>query len=164
MFYFFGLIFALYGILLYAIFRGEIFNQLRLSKVSKTYIRKNRKGMKNYWLYSQIHKEHPLGILYYLNIAFLFVLLAFSAITILFGYLDFLKIPIFVLAVILCVIEIPTGILSTGIDALAEYGRPFVLLAKDRETKKLYSSILMLLGWLLPVAFVIFWIKDTYGI
>jgi hypothetical protein len=161
LFYFYALLIALYSWLFYAIFRSGIYDLLRLSKRSKSYIRKNRKGIKNYWLYSQIHQEHPLGAVYYLNIVFLFLLLIFSIITILFGYVMFLRIPVVVLATLLCLIEIPSMIWFARIDALSEYGKTFVLLARRRENRGYYSSVFYISSCIIPVALVILCIKVT---
>ena len=51
----------------YLLSRSVIVIWLRLRGRSKTYIRKNKKGMNNYWWYEEIHKEHNLGVVYYLN-------------------------------------------------------------------------------------------------
>ena len=45
MFYFYGIVIVLYNLLLYAIFRNGIYDYLRLSKMSKSNIKKNRKGL-----------------------------------------------------------------------------------------------------------------------
>ena len=166
MFYFYALILVVYNLFMYAFFRSGIYDFLRLSKVSKTYIRKNRKGIKNSWLYSQINQEHSLGIIYYLNSVFLSLVLIFSVISIFFGYLEVFRIPIIVIAVLLCLVEIPTTVWSSKIDALVYYGRPFVLLAKcrDSDSKRYYSSVSYIFSWILPVLFVIFLIKEIFGI
>ena len=156
MFYLFAAFFIISELFLYAFFRGSIYDYLRLSRVSKTYISKNRKGIKNYWLYSQIHKEHPLGILYYLNIAYIFSIIAFLLITVFLGRLRVFRIVVAVLSVVMCLIEIPCGIFAVIPDCKAEYGKPFVLFAPRKETNKIYSSVVYTAFAFVPAFFVYF--------
>lgn len=164
MFYFYALVLVFFNLFIYVVFRGGIYEYLRLSKISKTYIRKNRKGVNNYWLYSQINREHSLGIIYFLNAIFLYLFIFSSVITILFGYLEISRIPIIVLTIILCLVEIPVLIWFSRIDSLMEYGIPFVLLKKYRHTRGYYSSVFFMLFWTIPAAFVLLCIKETFGI
>lgn len=156
MFYLFAAFFIISELFLYAFFRGSIYDYLRLSRVSKTYISKNRKGIKNYWLYSQIHKEHSLGILYYLNTAYIFSIIAFLLIIVFLGHLRVFRIVVAVLSVVMCLIEIPCGIFAAITDCKAEYGKPFVLFAPRKETKKIYSSVVYIAVAFVPAFFVYF--------
>lgn len=51
----------------YLFSRGSIDTWLCHRGKSKTYIRKHKKGVKNYWLYEELNKECNLGVVYYLN-------------------------------------------------------------------------------------------------
>ncbi len=65
--YFLNLFFIFILGISYLFSRGSIDTWLRHRGKSKTYIRKHKKGIKNYWLYEELHKECNLGIMYYLN-------------------------------------------------------------------------------------------------
>lgn len=139
---------ALYNLLLYALFRSGIYDHLRLTKMSKTYIRKNRKGLKNYWLYSEIHRQHPLGALYYLNVLFLTVTVFFTLFTLLLGYVKALQPIILICAVIVCLVEIPSMGFAAVSNCRAEYGKPFVLWGKRKYSNGYFSSLFDMLAWL----------------
>ncbi len=155
MFYLFIICFIIYHFFLYAFFRGAIYDYLRMSKVSKTYIRKSRKGIKNYWFYSQIHKEHSLGALYYINIIYLFSILVFLLMVVLFGQAKEVHILLILSAVIMCLMEIPCTVFASVIECRVEFGKPFVLFAVRKETKKLYSSLIDYASALVP-AFLLY--------
>lgn len=55
--------------LIYVIFRLQVSAWVRQQGVSKTTVKKLLKGKRNYWWYQSVHKEHSLGVLYYLNLA-----------------------------------------------------------------------------------------------
>lgn len=141
MFYIINLIIVAFSIFLYVLFRSGIYSYLRLSKVSKTFIRKNRKGFSNYWLYTKLHKEHSLGIMYYLNVIFLFGLMVFSLVTICLGYLEFMQLPIIILSIILAVVEVISSSIATYYDTINEFGVPFVLWQKTKFMRRYSSSL-----------------------
>lgn len=147
MFYFFNIVIVFYNLLLYTIFRGGIYDYLRLCKMSKNNIKKSRKGLKNYWLYLSIHKQTSLGILYYINIVFLISTIAFSIFTIALGFIKMLQPIVLVFSIAICVIEIPSTMLASIYNYRAEFGKPFVLLARRKYTNKLCSSLIDLFSW-----------------
>ena len=147
MFYFFMVVIAFYNLLLYSIFRGGIYSYLRLSKMSKTYIKKNRKGFINYWLYHSINKQNSLGILYGLNLAFFIATISFMLFAITLGYIRGLKLILLAFSVVLCVIEIPCVIIADIHEKKANYGKPFVFLAKRKHVRGYTSSLLDWLSW-----------------
>ena len=160
-FYILNLIFSVWGIFLYTMFRSSIYDYLRLSKVSKSYIRKKRKGIKNYWLYSAIHKERGLGYLYRLNIAYLCVWGVFTLVTATLGYLDFMEIPIIILAVALCAFELPSLIVFTKYEALTQYGVPFVWIAKNNGRRGyFYSSVINICLFGISLVILFFIVKS----
>lgn len=155
MFYFFMIVIALYNLLLYAIFRSGIYSYLRLSKMSKTYIKKNRKGFINYWLYHSINKQNSLGILYVLNLVFFIATAAFLLFTIILGYIRVLQPILLVFSILLCIIEIPCVIIASIYSNSEDYGKPFVFLAKRKHMRGYTSSLIDWLSWLMT-AFLIY--------
>lgn len=154
MFYFFNIVIVLYNLLLYAIFRGGVYDYLRLSKMSKTNIRKKRKGFWNYWLYLTVNREKPLGALFYLNILFFFTSIVFSGFTLCLGFIEVLGPLVTALAILLCAVQIPSMFLASIYSDKEEYGRCFVLLAKRKANRSYHSSLLTLFPWVVTVVFI----------
>ena len=132
MFYFYGIVIVLYNLLLYAIFRNGIYDYLRLSKMSNSNIKKNRKGLKNYWMYQSINNQTPLGILYSLNYIFLISTIIFTILVIATGFIKMFQPFLVVIAIILCLVEIPSSIIASIYSNKMEYGRAFVFFAKRK--------------------------------
>lgn len=148
MFYLSNLFFVVYSLFLYAWFRCGIYDYFRVSGRSKTFINKNRQGLKNYWLYTQLHAQCPLGVRYPLNCLFLFVLIVYSVLTLSLGYLPFLRIPIRVLAILLGCVQLPALLSVAKYEALAKFDRPFVLFEREKQLKKgMFSSLYYGFAW-----------------
>ena len=156
MFYFYSVVIVLYNLLLYAIFRSGIYDYLRLSKMSKSNIKKNRKGFKNYWLYQMINKQTPLGILYSLNYIFLISTAIFTVLAITIGFIKMFRPIIFVCSILLCLIEIPSSILASIYSNKMEYGKAFVFLAKRKYMRGYCSSLIDIFSWVVTALFIYF--------
>lgn len=154
MFYFFMIVIAFYNLLIYAIFRSGIYSYLRLSKMSKTYIKKNRKGFINYWLYHSINKQNSLGVLYGLNLAFLIATITFMIFAITLGYIKVMQPILFALSIVLCIIEIPCAIIASIHSNNEDYGKPFVFLAKRKHIRGYTSSLIDWLSWSITAIFI----------
>ena len=140
MFYFFNIVIVLYNLVLYANFRSGIYDYLRFSKMSKTFIKNHRKGFKNYWLYKAIHEQNSLGILYYLNLVFFTSTVIFSSIALMLGFVKVFQPLILSFSMILFLMEIPMTMLASTCQCKLKYNKAFVWLAKDKERKHFYSS------------------------
>lgn len=154
MFYSMQIIFLLYSLLLYANLRSGIYDHLRLRKISKTAIRKNRKSFGNYWIYRDIHKKYGLGFVYGLNIAYLLTWLFNLSVVLLSVVFPVLKLVLLIFSCILCLIEIPAVIFSSVNECRAEFGSRFVLLAKTKETGKIRSSFIDLFAWIFSAVLI----------
>ncbi len=120
-------------LIFFFIFRFEVFTYCRLHKIRKRDIRKKMKGAKNYWFYSQLHKENIIGKLYYINLVFTISLILFL-IMIPFSFASFLKIPIAALGFILSITSIPALWSSIFIENKDRFGKPFVIFKTYRLT------------------------------
>lgn len=70
------------------IFRGGVQNYLRRRGVSKSRIKKLKKGgLRNYWWYTDLHEEVGLGAAYGLNILYTVLFFSASMMNIFFGWL-----------------------------------------------------------------------------
>ena len=154
MFYFYCIVIILYNILLYCIFRSGIYDYLRLSKMSKSNIKKNRKGFKNYWLYQTINKQTPLGILYRLNYVFLTFTAIFTVLAIAVGFIKMFRPIVFLCSILLCLIEVPSTILASIYSNKMEYGKAFVFLAKRKYVRGYCSSLIDMFSWAVTALFI----------
>ena len=154
MFYWMQIIFSLYSLLMYAIFRGGIYSHLRLRKISKTAIERNRKGFRNYWLYRDIQKNYGLGFIYGLNMTYFWGWLVHLSMALLAIAFSWLELPLFICSCLLCLLEIPAVIFASVNENRAEFGNAFVLLAMTKETGKLNSSLIDLFSWVFPIVLV----------
>ena len=156
MFYTLHILIVVYNLLLYMNFRSGIYDYLRLSKMSKTNIRKSRKGFQNYWFYRSINEQKPLGILYYLNYIYLISSVIYSIITLALGYIKILQPFFLVFSSLLCLIQILPNIFSSIYSCQARFGKPFVLLAWSNTPflRRLYSSLLDMLGWAMTAVLI----------
>ncbi len=154
MFYFYSILIVLYNLFLYAIFRSGIYDYLRLSKMSKSNIKKCTKGFMNYWFFQSINKQMPLGILYDLNGIFLIFTAVFTLLTVSIGYIKMFQPVLLVISVLLCLIEIPAVILESIYANKIEYGRAFVFFAKRKHSGGYTSSLLEMLSWVITASLI----------
>ncbi|MBP3412710.1 MAG: hypothetical protein J6K89_05560 [Oscillospiraceae bacterium] len=141
MFYTMCIVIVMYNLLMLFLFRCGANDYFRLCKMSKSYIRKKKKGFRNFWFYEAIHKERSLGILYPVNALYLLSSAVFSVLALSLGYVKGLQPMLFILSVLLCTVQIPASILASVYSTMEEFGRPFVLLAVGRVSKKPQSSL-----------------------
>ena len=154
MFYFYSVVIVLYNLLLYTNFRSGIYAYLRLSKMSKSNIKKNRKGLKDYWLYQSINKQTPLGSLYSLNYIFLISTVVFTILVVATGFIKMIQPFLVVIAIILWLVEIPSSIIASIYSNKMEYGRAFVFLAKRKYMRGYSSSIIDMFSWGITAFFI----------
>jgi len=122
--------------------------------MSKSNIKKCRKGIKNYWLYHSINQQRPLGILYGLNYIFLVSTAIFTILAVLLGFIKALQPILFTFSILLCIIEIPSVIIASIYSNNAEYGKPFVLLTKRKFGRGYSSSLIDFLSWVINALFI----------
>ncbi len=155
-----NLILLLLGFFTYFHFRSGVYAYCRISKMSKIYIRKNTKGISNFWLYSQLHKQDDLGVLYYLNLIYLFSLTAFLIVSAL-SWVPFLKIPVIIIGLLLGIATIPVFFTSLIYTNIEDVGKPFVVFEvfKGYNGKsRRFASVFDWLFALLPLALYIFFL------
>ena len=154
MFYFCCILIVFYNLLLYSVFRSGIYDYLRLSKMSKNNIKKNRKGFTNYWFYRTINKLKPIGILYIMNYIFLISTVVFTVLAIAIGFIRMFRPIILVCAVLLWLIEIPSTILASIYSNKVEYGKVFVFFAKRKYMRGYCSSLVDMFSWIVTAFFI----------
>jgi hypothetical protein len=115
--------------------------------MSKSNIKKSSKGFINYWLYHSINKQTSLGILYGLNFIFLITTVAFTLLAFIFGHIETLKPMLFTFSIVLCIIQIPSVVISSIYNNRDEYGKPFVFVAKRKHFIGYTSSLIDWLSW-----------------
>ena len=165
-FYVYNIICAMFALYIYILFRISITSYLRVNKNSKTYIKKSKKGFLNYWMYKQINDEVQLGYIFYLNISTLVLTLVYVFISVCFGWIKVLNLPIAICNAILCVAQVPAIIFSDIYWNLENYKKKFVILAKhitykDGKWHGLHSSLYAIIMMLGILAFAIYNICST---
>lgn len=156
-----NLILLLFGLFTYLHFRCGVYAYCRISKMSKSYIRKNTKGISNYWLYSQLHKNNNLGAFYYLNLIYLFCLLAFLAVF-LFSWISFLRIPVMIMGILLGLATIPVFFKSLIYTNIEDVGQAFVFFKVYKGFNGKSRRFVTMFDWLfciLPLALYIFFLS-----
>ncbi len=155
-FHIYNVICAIFALYIYITFRFGVNSYLRVNKNSKTFIRKNKKGFANYWIYKKIHEEINLGYIYYLNLLLLVLTAMYSIVAISFGWAGLMRIPIAILNLILCCVQVPSMIFSNIYDNYECYGQPFIVLRKNRAGRGFESSIFNIGCIIAMVAFSIY--------
>ena len=140
-------------------FRCGVHAYCRISKMSKSYIRKNTKGASNFWLYTQLHKQNNLGTLYYLNLIYLVCLIAFL-IALALSWISLLRIPVMIIGIILGAMTIPVYFASLVYTNIEDMGQPFVIFKAykmyNRGTR--FATVFDWLFCFLPLALYVFFL------
>ena len=155
-----NLILLLFGLFTYVHFRCGVYAYCRTSKMSKSYIRKNTKGASNFWLYTQLHKHNDLGALYYLNLIYLFCLIAFL-IAFPCSWISFLKIPVMIIGILLGIASIPVYFKSLIYTNIEDVGQAFVIFRVFKGYNGKSRRFATMLDWLfgfLPLALYVFFL------
>ena len=155
-----NLILLIFGLFTYTHFRCGVHAYCRISKMSKSYIRKNTKGASNFWLYTQLHKQNNLGVLYYLNLIYLVCLIAFS-ITFALSWISFLRIPVMIIGILLGVATIPVFFASLIYTNIEDVGQPFVIFKVFKGYNGKSRRFATVFDWLfciLPLALYVFFL------
>ncbi len=153
-FYFVTLLFLLVPPIFYVVFRYSVESRLRSRRISKTRIRKLKKGKRNFWWYESLHKELNLGWLYFLNKFFTVVYLLTLILSVTLGWCRFMA-P--VIAVLYALVSLAVGVMtlfSSVQGNMENYGTPIVLLRRT-ENRGFTSSVLdlMIAGFPLWVSY-----------
>jgi len=149
-FYLVTLIFLLLPPIFYLFFRGAVDSRLRSRRISKTRIRKLKKGKRNFWWYEAIHKELDIGFLYGLNRFFTVVYPLTFLLAVTLGWCRFM-VP--VITVLYALVGLSNGIMnlfSAIQNNMENYGTPFVLLRRT-PNRGFTSSVLDLILGLFPL-------------
>lgn len=142
MFYGATILIVLLNLSLYFSVRGSITDFFRFNKLSKTNIRKNTKGFKNYWFYRELNKIKPLGLMYYANIIYFYLTLFYTALSLSLGYIRVLQPVFFVTSIGICLLQIPMTIWSVYYDNLYAFGKAFVLCSRFPDARRHLRTIL----------------------
>ncbi len=134
--YLLSIVYSLYSILIYFLFRMGVSDFLLYNKHSKTYIRKNEKGFVNYWLYQKLHRDGDLGLGYFLNAALLFATIAFFLFSLCFGCLKWADSYVYAFSAVLCLLQIAAVAYYCICSKLFLFRTPFVLLRRSPDIRR----------------------------
>lgn len=151
----------------YLLSRGTIDSWLRLRGRSKTYIRKHKKGVKNYWLYEELHKELNLGVMYHLNKWFVIIYPITFVLMLTLGCLKPITYITGIFFTILCLIMVVIIIFADKVDCAEEKHKISVSLLHIigfRIIVPIYAVLIIILEWVLVYGInPIVVIKDFIG-
>lgn len=155
-FYLLNVFFILLNIFFYLLFRIGINSKFRLMHMSKTFVRKNKKGLINYWFYRKLYQQRPFGPIYYINILFLCSLLIYAVVSLLFGWLAHMRFWVILTALIMCVIEIPSHAMAIGYNNLESFGRVIVFFDREKVAGR-RKPLVTILDWLFcPLPLIVY--------
>lgn len=154
-FFSFNLLYMFYSVYVYISFRMGMEDFLRYNKHSKSYITKKQKGWKNYWFYKDIHSENDMGLAYYLNAVVLIATALFCFAALFLSWASVMRIPVTVISVLLCIVQMAAVIFSFTYSNKLEFGKPLVWFAKKKHTKGIHTSILDIIGVAVPIIFAL---------
>lgn len=143
-FYTCNLILSFFALLICFMFRFGVDDYLRYTKNSKTYIRKSKKGFVNFWFYKRMHSEKRMGYVFYLNILLLGLTPAYVLLAVSCGWIEIMQIPVSILSIALCIVQVPSIIFSNIYLSLEAYGVKLVLLKKF-SSRGFYSSLYIII-------------------
>lgn len=150
-FYFISLLFLLFPLIVYPWFRSNIKGYLRIEKrLSRSTISKKTKGFKNFLWYEELHKTENLGMLYRLNKFFTFLYPITLTISLLFGFIRVISIPIFILSAITYITTTVMLICASVHNNISKFGKPIVILGTD-SMRRTYSVFLDMILWVFPL-------------
>lgn len=139
-YYFMSMLFLALPPIFYMMFRFAIGSWLRRKKISKSRIKKLKKGKKNYWWYEAIHEQYDMGLLYHLN-RFLTVSYPITlGMSILLGWLRAMAPFISGLYALMSLTVAVMNLFSSVQNNLDEYGVPVVIL-RQAKSKRIDSII-----------------------
>ena len=137
--------FLAFSLIFYMLFRFSLESWLkRVHRMSNTYIRKSKKGKRNYWWYETLHREVGLGILYGMNKLYTLLFPAALALTLLTGYFRPMSIPICALVTAVSLLTAAMSVFVYAQHNKEEHGTYVVLLA--RNSRRGFDSVLFDLG------------------
>lgn len=165
-YYFASMLFLALPPIYYASFRLAVDSWLRRKKISKSRMKKLKKGKQNYWWYKALHEEVGLGMIYPLNKLFTILYPIELCLSLLLGWIrSFAPVISFLYAIISLLLAGMT-LFSSVQHNIDEYGAPIVIL---RRTKRngFDSSILDLAMAAFPLGAAyahILMMLDIFGI
>ena len=152
MFYMFCLInvifLSIYA-LMYVRFRDGLYSAYPISR------KKKRIGFKNYWWFESHFQKGVIHNAYYVNKIFFLSWCSVACITILLGYLPFMKFVITALIGLLGAFLVPIYLWGMIKSNQTEYGTSFVVFARRKHLGGFYSSFYEMLICLVPFFFVL---------
>ena len=149
-----NLILLIFCLFTYTHFRCGVHAYCRISKMSKSYIRKNTKGASSFWLYTQLHKQNNLGALFYLNLIAFLIAFALS-------WISLMRIPIIVIGILLGVVTAPVFGASLIYTNTEDVGQPFVIFRVFKGHNGKSRRFATVFDWLfcfLPLALYVFFL------
>ena len=149
--YFINLLFLSLPAIYYIQFREGVNLWLRLKRISKSEIKKCKKGKRNYWWYTEINEKYKMGLIYYLNLMFTTSFSIAFILHFLFGWIKIMSIPVSIMIIFIGVLSSIMSLFASIQSNKTVHGCPFVLVARS-ENRGVDSFVLDLMIAAFPLA------------
>lgn len=132
-YYFATMLFIALPPIFYLLFRSAVGSWLRRKRISRSMIKKLKKGKKNFWWYEALHEEVNLGLIYHANklITILYPINLVLALTL--GWLRFMTPVITGLYTIISILSAGMSLFSSVQNNIEAYGTPIVVLRRTEN-------------------------------
>ena len=162
-YYFISLLFYAVPPIFYGLFRFAVGSWLGRKRISKSRLRKLKKGVRNYWLYEALHNELNMGFLYYLNKGFVIIYAVSFCLSLLLGWLRYMAPVITGCYVTVSILTAVMIVFTSSQDNLDKYGTPVVLF-RISKNKQVDSILLDLALAAFPIATAYAHVKCMLGV
>lgn len=132
-YYFSTMLFIALPPIFYLLFRFAVESWLRKKNISKSRIKKLKKGKKNFWWYEALHEEVDLGLIYHANKLFTILYPIDLALALTLGWLRFMTPVITGIYVIISVLSAGMSLFSSAQNNIEAYGKPVVVLRRTKN-------------------------------
>lgn len=150
-YYFATMLFMALPPIFYLIFRMSVDGWLRRKGISKSKIKKLKKGRKNYWWYETLHEQFGLGAIYHLNKLITIFYPAGLILSVTLGWLRFMVPVVTGIYAVVSVLSAVMSLFSSVQTNLDAYGTPVVILRRT-QNQGYTSSVFDLFIALFPLA------------
>lgn len=126
-FYFITLLFILFTLISYVLFRSSVYQILRgEARISRSRLRREMRGKRNFWWYEGLHRTENLGAIYRINKLFTILVTVTFATAFFFGLIKIMSIPIIILSSATQITSLIMYFYGRRRENICNYGTPIV--------------------------------------
>ncbi len=144
------------------LFRVGVTDWLRNRHVSKTRIRKLKKGKRNYWWYETLHREIGLGAIYEINKVFTILYMSTVLLILSAGAVRLLAVLAALLYALSSVLLVAMSVFASVQSNKQQYGKAFIWLRR-RSNRGFDSSVIDITAALFVLVFAVVYFGTVFG-